>query len=377
MLPTLWIELLAVASVGSGITLMLALWYLRSEAQKVRDEALALLHANTWNEFDALRLPAAAWPVLQKHFVGLTVEYEWFGMRRSEQFGPLADLSEGKEMLTRNLIVGDISVNLFIWQKRLRGEQRYFAGTLWEIFVLLLQMDLWIKSATISSALEQSSKALTFVRHDAKNYIQLVSLLMGDINRLQPQGGEPWNQAVAPVVKRMQDVVPMMEARSKALLAGLGRGEIEPMNKQAIEIDEVLAGLAEAYSLKYEIHGKGVALVDPRVMSSIVENLLKNFADHGDPTQLLEIGITAGDPLQIRFTQASHHVPDPATLLHLFEPFWTTSKAGLGLGLYQARLQAREQGGDLTVAMPDTQSLRFHLSFPGVGAQAEAVPRPL
>ncbi|TAK91496.1 MAG: hypothetical protein EPO06_04440 [Burkholderiaceae bacterium] len=368
MLPTLWIEFLAVASVGSGITLMLALWYLRSESQKVRDQALALLHANTWNEFDALRLPAAAWPILQKHFVGLTVEYEWFGMRRSEQFGPVDTLGQGKEMLTRNLAVGDITINLFVWQKRLRGEQRYFAGTLWEIFVLLLQMDLWIKSATISGALEQSSKALTFVRHDAKNYIQLVSLLMGDIGRLQPPGGQEWSQALAPIVKRMQDVVPMMEARSKALLAGLGRGETESANKQALDIAEVLAGLAEAYDLRYTIQGSGRVLADPRVLGSIVENLLKNFSDHGDPAQTLEILITTGPSIQIDFTQINHRLPDAATLLHLFEPFWTTSSAGLGLGLYQARLQAREQGGDLSVSMPDTQSLRFHLSFPSATA---------
>jgi signal transduction histidine kinase len=366
MLPTPLIESAAIALIGSGVTLLLGLWYLRREAQKVRDEALALSHANTWNDFDALRLPAAAWPILQQRFVSMAVEYEWFGMRRSEQFGSISDAAQkGYLLLRRNLSVGDITIDVFIWQKRLRGEQGYFASTLWEIFILLLQMDLWIKSATISSALEQSAKALTFVRHDAKNYIQLVSLLMGDISRLQPAVGNDLNRAVAPIIKRMQDVVPMMEARSKALLAGLGRGTSEPVGRQMVKVADTLRDIAQAYDLSCQINGSGEAFVDPRVLESIVENLLKNFADHGNSAHPLMIEIIPGDALLTNFTQHSDVLPDAATLLHMFEPFWTSSAAGLGLGLYQARLQAREQGGDLNVSTPGPQALCFSLTLPG------------
>lgn len=367
MLPTPLIETLAVASMGSGITLMLGLWYLRREAQKVRDEALALSHANTWNDFDALRLPAAAWPILQERFVSMAVEYQWFGMRRSEQFGPLVDATQTKfQLLRRNLTVGDITIDVYIWQKRLRGEQGYFASTLWEIFVLLLQMDLWIKSATISSALEQSSKAITFVRHDAKNYIQLVSLLMGDISRLQPAVGAEVSQSVAPIIKRMQDVLPMMDARSKSLLAGLGREEPQPGTVAEIALEESLHTLADAYDLHTEIQGAASVQVHPPILESILENLLKNFSDHGDRKKPLQIQIEAGHVVSVRLWQAGGAMPDTATLLHLFEPFWTTSASGLGLGLYQARLQARDLDGDLKVeAMPE-QGLCFILTLPGI-----------
>lgn len=355
---------------GSGITLMLGLWYLRREAQKVRDEALALSHANTWNDFDALRLPAAAWPILQERFVSMAVEYQWFGMRRSEQFGPVVDAAQAKfPLLRRNLTVGDITIDVFIWQKRLRGEQGYFAGTLWEIFVLLLQMDLWIKSATISSALEQSSKAITFVRHDAKNYIQLVSLLMGDISRLQPAVGTEVSQAVAPIIKRMQDVLPMMEARSKSLLAGLGREEPPPGNKVEVVLEDSLQALADAYDLQLDLQGQASVSVQAQVLESVLENLLKNFSDHGDRKKPLHIQISSTHEVSIRMWQNSGVVPDTATLLHLFEPFWTSSASGLGLGLYQARLQAREQGGDLSVEAIPEQGLCFVLTLPNKMSQ--------
>ena len=60
---------------------------------------------------------------------------------------------------------------------------------------------------------------------------------------------------------------------------------------------------------------------------------------------------------------------DSANLLHLFEPFRSTSPRGLGLGLYQARQTARALGGDL-IATSLQGELCLELSTP-VGANAD------
>jgi len=165
--------------------------------------------------------------------------------------------------------------------------------------------------------------------------------------------------------------LPMMEARGKSLLSGLGRETTEATaGREPIAVADTLREIAGAYDLRHEIRGDAQVLAHPPVFESILDNLLKNFADHGDRAQTLMIDIVPGETVRIGLCQQGGCLPDTATLLHLFEPFWTTSAAGLGLGLYQARLQARDQGGDLSVAT-NQKSLEFLLTLPNAASMEQ------
>jgi two-component system sensor histidine kinase PilS (NtrC family) len=78
--------------------------------------------------------------------------------------------------------------------------------------------------------------------------------------------------------------------------------------------------------------------VDPSHLKQIVENLCSNAVKYGNPHLgpiVLRIARRHGEPcIEI----LDHALPiDPATAQNLFEPFFTTSSSGTGLGLYIAR----------------------------------------
>jgi hypothetical protein len=117
-------------------------------------------------------------------------------------------------------------------------------------------------------------------------------------------------------------------------------------------------------------------LADADRLSQILENLLSNALQHGDPPA----GITAvgrDGMATIRVTDHGTGV-DPALWPNLFERFSTgDSRSGTGLGLFIARELARAHGGDLTYEPDsvDEPSGAFLLSLPLAYPGTRAVPR--
>jgi signal transduction histidine kinase len=56
--------------------------------------------------------------------------------------------------------------------------------------------------------------------------------------------------------------------------------------------------------------------------------------------------------------------PPPSAPERLFEPFWSSTRDGLGIGLYQAKHLIELQGGALFVAHDEDDVLCFHVHCP-------------
>ncbi len=145
-----------------------------------------------------------------------------------------------------------------------------------------------------------------------------------------------------------------------------------PSQKQKINLDEWLPGYVHEQNLyqpsnevfKLVINQADLhAYIDPGHLKQILDNLCSNALKYGNPEQgpiIIEAENVEGDIL-LRVIDQGPGI-DQSGLTHLFEPFFTTSGQGTGLGLYISRELAELNQAELSYAKYRDQSC-FTLSL--------------
>lgn len=146
-----------------------------------------------------------------------------------------------------------------------------------------------------------------------------------------------------------------------------------PSQRQRVDLDEWLPayvqeknqyvpGQSETFACIIYFN-ELVAYVDPDHLKQILDNLCANALKYGAPEKgkiLVEADYVAGEPC-IRVVDNGPGVSRD-NLRHLFEPFFTTSHQGTGLGLYISRELAELNQADLSYARRNEKSY-FSLSL--------------
>jgi signal transduction histidine kinase len=114
---------------------------------------------------------------------------------------------------------------------------------------------------------------------------------------------------------------------------------------------------------------------DAGMLRRVLENLITNAIDAMDARGSLTIETRDGDALpsvvHVVVTDTGCGMPEEFLCHHLFRPFATTKKNGLGLGLYQCRSIVQAHGGELTATSKIGVGSVFRISLPAI---APAVP---
>lgn len=337
----------------AGATIAGVLWHLRRQARDRVKVALDLVHLNEKMGFDLFPfLESGAQRLTTAGFCGLAWEVDWFGSVRRGSAG--AQSAPGSETWERHLTAPDINLRLILLPGRLTGERRIFAEFLAQAFVLLLQTDLWIKAGGIASALSGFHRLTLFLGHDVKNLAQFIQIAGDQIENLRPDDEQVF-------LAYLRTALPLFRERGERIIKALTTDQPTNGSPSAQDLVPTLEKLAAAHGLAVEISGQGTAWLPRPDLDGILDNLLGNHARHAVGFSLaIDVRNTA-DWVEIAITSG------PATdtnLLRLFEPFWTGSDQGLGLGLYQARQLARNSGGNLGAAVGPDGRLRFELRLP-------------
>jgi signal transduction histidine kinase len=141
------------------------------------------------------------------------------------------------------------------------------------------------------------------------------------------------------------------------------------------EVDESFRALAERRNVSWSTRGSDALATVKADRSRVVQalgNLVGNALKFTPARGRVTLATTIDD------TEVAFHVSDtgagipPASLGHLFEPFWqaTTDRRGIGLGLTIARGIAEAHQGRIDVASTPGQGSTFTLVLPRRGVDA-------
>ncbi|BEH10059.1 PEP-CTERM system histidine kinase PrsK [Geobacter sulfurreducens subsp. ethanolicus] len=201
--------------------------------------------------------------------------------------------------------------------------------------------------------LEVMGRVSTFILHDLKNLVYTLSLTVDNARD---------HIADAEFQEDMLGTLGNTVNRMKLLIARL-RGLPE---KQSLCFEEVdLLRLAEeSASLaggrgSISVGGSPVsARVDREEIQKVVVNLVVNALEATEGKGPVAVEVGCGNAPYIRVNDAGCGIPD-AFRAHLFSPFRTTKKKGLGIGLYQCRRIVEAHGGRIDVESTPGQGATF------------------
>jgi putative PEP-CTERM system histidine kinase len=188
----------------------------------------------------------------------------------------------------------------------------------------------------------------SFVIHDLKNLASSLTLLLdnadeyiGDMEFQKDMIGTIRNS-----VNRMQDLIQRLKNIPEKQLLNIETNDIHMVTRDTV--NEVLKMKPDL-----ELHCEGscsVSMVDREEIKKVILNLILNAIDANNGVG--EIKVTTGTDRKMVYVSVMDNgcgMTEEFIANHLFRPFRTTKKKGLGIGLYQCKQIIDAHGGDIEV----------------------------
>lgn len=328
---------LALALLLVGVTLFVVILYLRVQSNRLRDYLLRLYQVNRDVNQDVLDFIDQAWPVLQSAgFTGLQGEVQWFGEKKVLKHG-----RESRVVYPVELSEWGISLRLKLCAPRLNGEKQLLAGLVLQNFKVLLELDVSNKTSQFLLSQKRLEKYQLFVQHDIKNIAQFIVLLSEQVRVAET----PEQQQL--LVGHLKKMMPTVTDRAHKTIEQLTRPN-KPLNDiDTFSFAEVLHCLAEGLELDYVLSGDAHCTLSRTLFEQVLKSILENFRDHGARGQCVKVAIEDGCRVHLFIEADDFELNVPTE--RLFEPFWSSSESGMGLGLFIARELLTSIGGSITL----------------------------
>ena len=216
-----------------------------------------------------------------------------------------------------------------------------------------------------SEKLASFHKTASFVVHDLKNAVSMLSLMLQNApdNMSNPEFQKESISTVSQAVKRMQKIIEKL--RTTPDKAQLQVYQLDPGKV----LDRALqrSGIGNRTNIKVNIQTAAFDKVntDPSVLETVFINLLINAVEampDGGDINISQAIMNGHSEIIVADTGLGM---SPAFIKNqLFKPFTTTKANGLGIGLYQCREMFSSAGGEILVDSEKGQGTKFRLVFP-------------
>jgi len=349
-----------------GLTLFSSAYYFRRESNRLA-KALAELYAlNQEVKQDALAFFDQAWPILQSAgCLQMQAELAWFGEQKNVTFG--SKKNSDTRRVSFCIARDDMQFDLLLFINRQAAEPQSLSSMIVTTYVNILEQNLVLKQAEILASQKRLERYQLFVQHEIKNIAQFIQLLNEQVQAVQSDQAseqsddQSRDQAKVALVNRLEQTLPIMVQRAtrtiQQMTCPISRGQ----DKKRLSLKPLISEVLEMYSLNADIVGSGRVSLSRPLLIEVFKNVLGNFRDHRSLNASIKILIEHPEPdlvdrqemgegridksVLIKITGLKTAGADEMISERLFEPFWTTSESGMGLGLFLARELLKQLDG--------------------------------
>jgi len=233
------------------------------------------------------------------------------------------------------------------------------------VTMLILQFQL-IEERSARAKWEAVHRFSGFYLHDLKNLASSLSMV---VQNAEQYGHDPEFQAsamrtVRATSQRITDLMAKLASQSKGLDAESGE------HKQAVDINVLIndtleslngAGCTPAFHPGADIPTLQLQIES---MQHVLLNVLVNARQAMDGKGTIDITTTyEGSQVRLEIVDTGPGIP-MARLEHVFQPFTSSKKTGLGVGLFQCKQMVEENHGQIRIESREGHGTTVILTFP-------------
>jgi len=344
-----------------GFALFFAAYYFRRQSKRLNRALSDLYQLNQSCEQDALDFFNQAWLILNRvDCTGLYANIDWFGERKTINKGVKVGLKGNKQsyLVARD----DMRFEIVLYVTRDANQKDSLTGLVVKTFINILEQNLVLKQAEILTSQKRLERYQLFVQHEIKNIAQFIQLLAEQIESLQDE------KSKLKLIERLSTSLPIMAQRARKTVDHMQQPLTEFYEGNIYTFKDLINDVLEMYSLHANIEGNVSTKLPRQVLLEILKNILGNFREH--PASDLPIQISINQDFIkkiIKVNIHSHKVNDEEFLSErMFEPFWTTSESGMGLGLFLSRELLKQLDGTIDFYQNENNEFGFILELPGL-----------
>ncbi len=212
--------------------------------------------------------------------------------------------------------------------------------------------------------MEVMNKISSFVLHDLKNSISMLSLIIQNAskNMNNPEFQQDILETISKTIENMKTLI--------ARISNLPR-QIE-LNKTKTNVNNLLRDTIE----KTRVRNNGIELIedyadlpdinlDQEKIQSVIRNLIINAMESLKANGKVLISTLKEDEyIVIEVKDNGPGMSQEFIKYKLFKPFQTTKKKGLGIGLYQCKIIITAHGGKIEAKSEEGRGAQFRIFLP-------------
>lgn len=222
------------------------------------------------------------------------------------------------------------------------------------------------ESIVRSKELETFHLFSTFVIHDLKNFVSMLSLVAGNLERNinNPEFQKDASASISRIAEKMTGMMARLSALAGAPVLSRKPTDVNDLVRAVVEEmrdairSRVLIGVEELPPVN----------LDSEQIKNVVRNLVKNAdeASDGGGEIRLETAMRDGKAC-VSVSDEGCGIPEEYMENELFKLFSTTKSDGFGIGLFQSRRIVEQHGGTIDVESEVGKGSTFRIWLPAAG----------
>jgi putative PEP-CTERM system histidine kinase len=231
-------------------------------------------------------------------------------------------------------------------------EDRSFLSTISEELTLALENMLLEERIIESDRIESFDRFTSFVTHDLKNTLGMLSLTAENAKRNMdnPDFQKDTKETLNRAVEKISELIDSLTVHKSPPALSKNATDIGTLLRNGAASFEKIAS-SKNIVINLNIEDNLLAMTDAKAFIQIMENLVTNSVEASEPEESIDITARRDINHSISVTISDNgNGFDPAYLdSNLFKPFRSTKKYGLGIGLVICKSIAEAHGGSIMI----------------------------